>query len=40
MDRRKEWPTIAERGRAWALEHYAPKPTAERVLRAMLERAH
>ncbi len=36
MDRSKEWPDIAERGRAWAIKHYAPKPTAERVLRAML----
>ena len=31
-DRRAEWKNIAEAGRAWAIEHYAPKPTAKRVL--------
>jgi hypothetical protein len=36
MDRAKEWPDIAGRGRAWAMAHYAPKPTAARVLSAML----
>ncbi len=36
MDREKEWDEIAARGRAWAIEHYAPKPTAARVLSAML----
>jgi hypothetical protein len=39
MDREKEWPAIAEAGRAWALEHYAPKPTAMRVLSEMLAQA-
>ena len=37
MDRAKEWPEIAERGRAWAINHYAPKPVTEYVLRTMLE---
>lgn len=37
MDRSKEWSGIAERGRAWAVKHYAPKPVAEYVLRTMLE---
>ena len=36
-ERRDEWPRIAEAGRAWAIEHYAPAPTAERVLNAMAE---
>jgi len=36
MDREKEWPAIAEQGRAWAIAHYAPKPTAMRVLSEML----
>lgn len=36
-DRRSEWATISEAGRAWAIEHYAPKPTAERVLAALAE---
>ena len=31
----KEWPAIAAAGRAWAIEHYAPRPTALRVLTAM-----
>jgi hypothetical protein len=35
MAREKDWPRIAEAGRAWAIRHYAPKPTAERVLDAM-----
>ena len=30
MDRRSEWETIAAAGRAWALEHYSPLPTARR----------
>ena len=38
MKRRAEWPGIAERGRAWAITHYAPKPTMARVLTAMLNR--
>ncbi|MDX2144529.1 MAG: hypothetical protein SFV19_14320 [Rhodospirillaceae bacterium] len=36
MDREKIWGEIAEAGRAWAIEHYAPRPTALRVLRQML----
>ena len=36
LAREKEWPAIAAAGRAWALEHYAPVPTAIRVLSAML----
>ena len=38
LDREKEWPAIAEQGRAWAVQHYAPKPTAMRVLSAMLNK--
>jgi len=26
---------VAEQGRKWAIEHYAPKPTAERFLKEM-----
>lgn len=37
FDCEKDWPAIAEQGRAWAVEHYAPRPTAARVLSAMLE---
>ncbi len=36
LAREKDWPAIAAAGRAWALEHYAPAPTATRVLTAML----
>jgi hypothetical protein len=36
LDREKEWADIAEQGRAWAVAHYAPQPTAVRVLSAML----
>ena len=39
MDRAGEWEDIAERGRAWALTHYAPAPTAQYVLAAALNRA-
>ena len=39
MDRRKDWDDIGEQGRAWAIAHYAPKPTALRVLSDMLDRA-
>ena len=39
MDRERDWPAIAAQGRAWALGHYAPKPTATRVLAAMLAHA-
>lgn len=35
MAREKDWAAIAAAGRAWALEHYAPVPTAVRVLTAM-----
>ena len=35
MDRRGEWETIAAAGRAWAVAHYTPKPTALRVLAAI-----
>ncbi len=36
MDRAGEWEAIAEQGRAWALTHYAPAPTAQYVLAAAL----
>jgi hypothetical protein len=36
--REAQWPEIAARGRDFALTHYAPAPTARRVLTAMLER--
>lgn len=36
LAREKDWPAIAAAGRAWALEHYAPAPTAIRVLAAMM----
>lgn len=36
MDRTREWEDIAERGRAWAVEHYAPAPTARHVLASVL----
>lgn len=39
MDCEKDWPAIAEAGRAWAIDHYAPRPTAARVLTAMLAHA-
>jgi hypothetical protein len=39
MDRQRDWESIAERGRAWAIAHYAPKPTTLRVLNEMLQRA-
>lgn len=39
MDRRHDWESIAEQGRAWAIAHYAPKPTTIRVLSDMLRRA-
>ena len=39
MDREKDWPAIAEAGRAWAVTHYAPRPTAARVLSAMMDHA-
>ncbi|MBL0926288.1 MAG: glycosyltransferase family 1 protein [Phycisphaerales bacterium] len=32
MDERARWPEISEAGRAWALQHYTPGPTAERFL--------
>jgi hypothetical protein len=36
MDHEKQWADIAEAGRTWAIEHYAPKPTALRVLGQLL----
>lgn len=36
-ERQTDWAAIADQGRAWAIEHYAPAPTAERVLRALAE---
>ena len=39
MDRQSEWESIAEAGRAWAIEHYAPQPTTLRVLNAMRDSA-
>lgn len=38
-NRREEWPLIAEQGRAWAIAHYAPIPTANRVLQTLAESA-
>lgn len=35
-DRRDTWATISEQGRAWAIEHYAPAATVERVLHTIL----
>lgn len=37
-EKRDDWPTISEPGRAWAIEHYAPTPTGRRVLEALMER--
>jgi hypothetical protein len=39
MDRRKDWDDIGEQGRAWAIAHYAPKPTTTHMLSDMLDRA-
>ena len=36
MDREKEWPEIAARGRAWAIQNYAPAPTALHMLSEIL----
>ncbi len=36
-ERRAEWPEISKAGRAWAIEHYAPKPTARRILSALAD---
>lgn len=36
MDRENEWGDIAANGRAWAIAHYAPKPTALRTLSEIL----
>jgi len=35
--RRDEWESIAAQGRAWALQHYAPQPVAERVLHSLMD---
>jgi hypothetical protein len=40
MDRQRQWEAIAEAGRAWAIAHYAPKPTAIRALTDMLTQGH
>lgn len=34
---RDSWADIAARGRKWAIEHYAPAPTAKRVLKTLLD---
>ena len=39
MDRENEWSEIAANGRAWAITHYTPKPTAIRVLSEMIAHA-
>ncbi len=39
LEREQDWPAIAAQGRAWATQHYAPKPTATRVLSQMLDHA-
>lgn len=39
MDRQNEWGDIAAKGREWAIKHYAPKPTAARVLSEMMTHA-
>ncbi len=36
-ERRAEWPNIAKAGRTWAIEHYAPAPTAQRILSALAD---
>lgn len=36
FEREREWPAIAEAGRAWAIAHYAPQAVAVRVLRQLL----
>ena len=36
MDRASDWEAIAEQGRAWAIAHYAPLPTATYVFNAAL----
>jgi hypothetical protein len=37
MDRRTEWEAIAEAGKAWALAHYTPVPTAKRFIDICLQ---
>ncbi len=39
LDREKQWPDIAEAGRAWAIQHYAPTPTALRALAVLTVRS-
>lgn len=36
-DRRDSWPDIAKQGRAWAIKHYTPTPTATRVLQSLAQ---
>jgi hypothetical protein len=36
LDRANQWEDIAEQGRAFALAHYAPAPTAHYVLASAL----
>ncbi|MBL8643715.1 MAG: hypothetical protein JNK21_07265 [Rhodospirillaceae bacterium] len=36
FDHEKQWAEIAESGRTWALENYAPRPTAARFLSQLL----
>ncbi len=36
LNREDKWAEIAEMGRAWAIAHYAPRPTAIRMLSTML----
>jgi len=37
MDRKIEWEAIAEAGKAWALDHYTPIPTARRFIKICCE---
>ncbi|MDX2221322.1 MAG: hypothetical protein SFV21_01160 [Rhodospirillaceae bacterium] len=37
FDREQDWPEIAAAGRAWALRHYAPAPTAATMLAEILK---
>ncbi len=36
MQHQNQWPEIAAQGRNWAIEHYAPNPTAARFLSQLL----
>jgi hypothetical protein len=37
MENERAWEQIAANGREWAINHYAPRPTAERFLKTMEE---